>query len=36
LAITQDLVELMGGAIAVDSQKGSGTTFVVTLPLEMP
>jgi len=36
LAITQDLVELMGGEIAVDSQKGTGTTFVVTLPLEMP
>jgi len=36
LAITRDLVELMGGEIAVDSEKGVGTTFVVTVPSEMP
>jgi signal transduction histidine kinase len=32
LAICKGLVELMGGAIAVKSQKGSGSTFTLTFP----
>lgn len=33
LTITNKLVELMGGSIAVTSTKGEGSTFVVRLPL---
>lgn len=33
LSISQYLVEAMGGAIAIASQPGSGTTFAITLPL---
>lgn len=33
LAITQQLVQLLGGRIEVSSSVGQGTTFVVTLPL---
>ena len=32
LAITKGLVEKMGGTIAVQSEKGKGTTFTVTIP----
>jgi len=32
LVVTQRLVQLMGGTIAVDSQPGAGSTFTVTLP----
>jgi len=32
LAIAQDLVDLMGGTIAVDSEKGEGTTVTLVLP----
>jgi predicted ATPase/signal transduction histidine kinase/CheY-like chemotaxis protein/tRNA A-37 threonylcarbamoyl transferase component Bud32 len=32
LAIVKRLVELFGGSIAVDSKKGSGSTFTITLP----
>jgi len=32
LAITRKLTEMMGGTIAVDSEKGSGTRFTVRLP----
>ncbi len=33
LSITQRLVELMDGAIDVESEKGQGSTFIVTFPL---
>ena len=33
MAITKNMIDLMGGEIAVDSRKGSGTTFTVELPL---
>jgi len=34
LSIARDLCRLMGGDIRVDSLKGQGSTFVVTLPLQ--
>ncbi|MDM7861555.1 ATP-binding protein [Alteromonas sp. ASW11-36] len=33
LAITKRMVEIMGGNIAVDSVKGQGSTFLITLPM---
>jgi DNA-binding response OmpR family regulator/two-component sensor histidine kinase len=33
LALTKDLVELMGGVIDVQSATGKGATFIVTLPV---
>ena len=36
MAITKDLVELMGGRIVVRSEEGLGTTFAITLPLVRP
>ncbi|MDO4798238.1 MAG: ATP-binding protein [Coriobacteriales bacterium] len=33
MALTKNMVDLMGGTIAVQSKKGQGTTFVVTVPL---
>ncbi|WP_017297478.1 hybrid sensor histidine kinase/response regulator [Nodosilinea nodulosa] len=36
LAIVQSLVAVMGGTIAVSSQPGQGTTFIVTLPRQIP
>ncbi len=33
MAITKNIVEMMNGKIEVDSEKGKGTTFVVTLTL---
>jgi len=36
LAITQRLVELHGGSLAVQSELGKGSTFKVSLPLEAP
>jgi signal transduction histidine kinase/CheY-like chemotaxis protein/HPt (histidine-containing phosphotransfer) domain-containing protein len=35
LAITRRLVEIYGGDVRVDSQLGRGSTFCVTLPLEV-
>ncbi len=34
LAICQQLVELMGGSIRVDSEPGHGSVFQFTAPLE--
>lgn len=33
LALSKELVELMGGTLAVESERGFGTTFTVSLPL---
>ncbi len=33
LAICKELTELMGGSVTIDSQLGSGSTFVVRIPL---
>ena len=35
LAISRELVALMGGSVSVASEEGTGTTFSVTLPLEL-
>lgn len=35
LNITQELILLLGGQIEMDSRKGYGTTFMVTLPLPL-
>ncbi len=35
LSIVYNLIQLMGGSIDVQSEKGRGTTFTVSLPLEL-
>ena len=35
MAITKSIVSMMNGEIAVDSEKGAGTTFTVTVTLKM-
>ena len=35
MAITRNLVEMMGGEINVQSQKGAGSAFTVTIPLKI-
>ena len=36
LAISRELVQLMGGTIAADSSPGAGSTFTVVLTLDLP
>lgn len=35
MAITKNFIELMNGTISVTSEKGKGSTFVVTVPLQI-
>lgn len=35
MAITKNIVDMMDGRIRVESEKGKGTTFTVTVPLEI-
>ncbi|MGN0170927.1 MAG: ATP-binding protein [Lachnospiraceae bacterium] len=35
MAITKNLVDLMGGSISLKSEKGVGTTFTVDIPLQL-
>ena len=35
MAITQNLIQMMGGTIAAESELGKGSTFIITLPLKL-
>ena len=35
MAITKQYIDMMGGSITVESQKGTGTTLTVEIPLEL-
>jgi signal transduction histidine kinase len=35
LAIVKKFIELMGGEIKVESEVGKGSTFIITLPIEL-
>ena len=35
MAITQNLVQMMGGTISAESELGKGSTFIITLPLPL-
>jgi len=36
MAITRNLVNMMGGTISLESKLGEGSTFTVTLPMQLP
>ena len=35
MAITKELVDMMGGTIEIESQLGVGSTFRITIPMEL-
>ncbi|MDB3084420.1 hybrid sensor histidine kinase/response regulator [Clostridioides difficile] len=35
MAITKNIVDMMGGQIQIESELGKGTTFIVTLPIKL-
>jgi protein-histidine pros-kinase len=36
LALTRKIIQFQGGTIEVESQKGRGSTFTVSLPVQIP
>ena len=35
MAITRNIIQMMGGTISVDSEKGKGSVFTIELPLKL-